>query len=220
MHIRSTLRSLAELYRTCQVAGVPFLATSYWYLRRRRQGVNLLAHPSARIKGARNIETRRGRLDLLLSCGPLDGEGVTRMDVRGCLRVNGDAGLGRGCLVEINQGATVELGHGSFINSRSQLVIHHGLRIGSGCAISWECQFLDEDFHTLIYEGQRKPDRNDIVVGDRVWIGSRVSVYKGTVIPSGCIVASNSVVKGVFTEENALLAGNPARVVKRNVVWK
>ncbi|MEJ7665610.1 MAG: hypothetical protein WKG07_41865 [Hymenobacter sp.] len=61
---------------------------------------------------------------------------------------------------------------------------------------------------------------NDIVLGDRVWIGSRVSIFKGTVIPSGCVVASNSVVKGVFTEENALLAGNPAKVVKRNVQWQ
>ena len=156
---------------------------------------------------------------MLLTCGPLDADGVTRLDVRGTLRVHGEVGVGRGCMVDIHQGALVEIGHGTYLNSRTQLVIRHGLRIGQSCAISWECQFLDADFHQLSYEGQRTAGSQAIVLGDRVWIGSRVSVYKGSVIPSGCVVASNSVVKGVFTEENALLAGNPARVVKRNVHW-
>ena len=38
-------------------------------------------------------------------------------------------------------------------------------------------------------------------IGSHVWIGSRVSVLKGAIIPDGCIVASNSVVGKVFTEK-------------------
>jgi acetyltransferase-like isoleucine patch superfamily enzyme len=178
-----------------------------------------MAHPSARIKGLQNISTEGGMLSLILSNGPMDGDGVTRFDVQGKLRVFGDFAVGRGCLFDIRSTGTVELGHGSYINCRTQMVIKHGLRIGKECSISWECQFLDDDFHHLFYEGQRKYEHNDITIGDRVWIGSRVSIYKGTTIPRGCVVASNSVVKGVFTEENALLAGNPARVIKRNVSW-
>ncbi|WP_261156851.1 acyltransferase [Serratia liquefaciens] len=43
---------------------------------------------------------------------------------------------------------------------------------------------------------------------------------KGTNIASGCVVAANSVVSGDFLESNCLIAGSPARVVKRNISWK
>ena len=73
--------------------------------------------------------------------------------------------------------------------------------MGEDCAISWGCQFLDDDFHELSYEGRAKVDDPKIRIGSHVWIGSRVSVLKGAVIPDGCIVASNSVVGKVFTEK-------------------
>ncbi|WP_345051596.1 acyltransferase [Hymenobacter glaciei] len=189
------------------------------YSWRKWQGVNVLSHPKTRIKGLRNISTDGGVLNLLLSCGAIDGTEPTSLDVQGKMQINGDVAIGRGCRVDIGPDATVDIGDGTYINPRSQFVIKHGLRIGQHCAISWECQFLDEDFHTLSYKGQRPSGPPEIVVGDRVWIGNRVSVYKGVVIPNGCVVASNSVVKHAFTEENVLLAGNPAQIVRRNVKW-
>ena len=92
--------------------------------------------------------------------------------------------------------------------------------MGEDCAISWGCQFLDDDFHELSYEGRAKVDDPKIRIGSHVWIGSRVSVLKGAVIPDGCIVASNSVVGKVFTEKNCLIAGNPAKVIRHDVSWK
>jgi hypothetical protein len=32
-------------------------------------------------------------------------------------------------------------------------------------------------------------------------------------------VAADSKVSGVFAEENCLIAGNPAKVIKRNIAW-
>ncbi len=94
----------------------------------------------------------------------------------------------------------------------------HKLKIGDNCAISWNCQFLDEDFHEIKYQG-KKETPEEIIIGNKVWIGSNVCVYKGTFIPNGCVIASNSVVKGGFEEENVLIAGNPAKVIKRNISW-
>jgi acetyltransferase-like isoleucine patch superfamily enzyme len=206
-------------YQTCQQYSVPVLRTLFDFYRRRLYGVSILAPAQVRISGLSNIATPRGILNLLLSCGPVDGSEPTRISVRGKLRLLGNFALGRGCRLDIGPNATMEVGDQTYINPRTQVIIHHGLRIGRDCAISWECQFLDEDFHEIQYEGKRVCPSNDIVIGDHVWIGSRANIYKGTVIPNGCVVAANSVVKGIFTEENALLAGNPARVVRRNVQW-
>ncbi|NVO32122.1 acyltransferase [Hymenobacter lapidiphilus] len=156
---------------------------------------------------------------MVLSCGPIDGDQPTVLDIMGKLRLHGNVALAQGCLIDVGPQAVVEIGQQTYINPRTQLIIKHGLRIGEYCAISWECQFLDEDFHALTYEGQRPVETPEIVIGNHVWIGNRVCVYKGTVIPDGCVVASNSVVKGIFTEENLLLAGNPAKVIRRNVQW-
>jgi serine acetyltransferase len=34
------------------------------------------------------------------------------------------------------------------------------------------------------------------------------------------VIASNSIIKDVFKEKNSLIAGNPAKIIKRNVQWK
>ncbi|WP_369292706.1 acyltransferase [Nocardioides oceani] len=91
-----------------------------------------------------------------------------------------------------------------------------GLRIGERCAIGWNTHFLDENFHQL--HGQVSGAR--IEVGDDVWIGSGVTVLPGARIPDGCVVAANATVVGVFDEPRCLLAGLPARVIRRDVEWE
>lgn len=105
------------------------------------------------------------------------------------------------------------------MNSNTSLIIMHSLKIGDNCVISWNCQFLDEDFHEINYVGKRK-NENSIVIGNNVWIGCGVKIYKGTIIPNGCVIASDSIIKGVFSVENALIGGNPARLIKEGIEWK
>lgn len=95
----------------------------------------------------------------------------------------------------------------------------HGLTIGNGCAIAWGCQFIDEDFHEVIYEGKRNIEKNDIVIGDNVWIGCNVIILKGASVARGSVVAAGSIVNSKFEEENVLIAGNPAKIVRHGVVW-
>jgi acetyltransferase-like isoleucine patch superfamily enzyme len=45
-------------------------------------------------------------------------------------------------------------------------------------------------------------------------------VYKGAKIPDGCVVASDTVLKGEIDKENCLIGGNPARILKENIHWK
>lgn len=57
-------------------------------------------------------------------------------------------------------------------------------------------------------------DHKPVVIGDNVWIGEYAAILKGVTIGRGSIVASHSVVtKNV--PEYVIVAGNPARVVKK-----
>lgn len=214
------LKTFRNLYRTCRVARVAAPTTLLAFYWRKRHGINLLARPGTQVRGLQNLRTEGGILNVGVSyVGFTVPSDTTLLNLRGTLHTRGYVAIGAGCRLDIGPGAAVEIGHGTYLNPNSLLVIMHGLRIGTACAISWECQFLDEDFHTIVYEGQRVTTDPRITIGDRVWIGSRVSVFKGAVIPSGCVVASGAMVTQAFTEENCLIAGSPARVVRRHVKW-
>jgi acetyltransferase-like isoleucine patch superfamily enzyme len=58
-----------------------------------------------------------------------------------------------------------------------------------------------------------------IKIGNHVWAGGYVTICKNTEIADNCVIGTQSVVSGKFTEPNCILAGNPARVVKRNISW-
>jgi acetyltransferase-like isoleucine patch superfamily enzyme len=53
-----------------------------------------------------------------------------------------------------------------------------------------------------------------IIVGSFSYIGSEIRVAPGGVIPSHCIVGIGSVITGELTEENHLIAGVPAKLIK------
>ena len=69
--------------------------------------------------------------------------------------------------------------------------------------------------HDASWEDRRAGESEElpIVVGNGVWIASRVTVLPGTVIEDGCIIASGAVVRGKC-EAHGFYAGMPAKRVK------
>ena len=201
----------------CRIAGAhPFFAALI-YLYHRLSGRAVFAHHRAIFAGSGEIRTGG-----LLRVG-MDEVGFvhrydrTYMNINGRLEFSGPYSIGKGCRFDIATGATVRFGTGC-VRPFTTFVIMHGLTVGNECSISWGCQFLDEDFHHLSYEG-RKERAPEIVIGDRVWIGCNVTVLKGSRIPDGCVVAAGSVISSVFTQQNCIIGGNPARVIRENISW-
>jgi acetyltransferase-like isoleucine patch superfamily enzyme len=214
----TTLIKLGKLWAECRSVRAALMPVLIRYALFKLRGKNLLTSNGVTIYGLRNI-TIEGLLKVGLTyVGFVDRHDRTLIRANGKIRVKGDFLIGKGCRLDIGKNATVDLETG-FINPNTILVIAHGLKVGAACSIGWGCQFLDEDFHTLSYHGRQVIGDNRIIIGSRVWIGSNVSVLKGSVIPDGCVVASNSVVKSRFTEKNALIAGNPAKIVRQHVSW-
>jgi acetyltransferase-like isoleucine patch superfamily enzyme len=206
-----------KLWQACRRAKISFVLVVLRHLLFRARKKNILAGNRVTIHGLGNINTA-GMLKLALAdAGFMNRYDRTFLNVGGKLHVGKDFSIGRGCRFDIGPHARVSLGSG-YVAAQSTFVIMHGLTIGDGCAISWGCQFLDEDFHALTYAGKIEKT-NEIVIGARVWIGSNVSVLKGTVVPDGCVVASGAVLTSRFTEKNALIAGNPAKVIRRDISW-
>lgn len=96
------------------------------------------------------------------------------------------------------------------------------IHIGKNCMLSIRIWIKTTDQHPIydLETNERVNAEQDVIIGDNVWIGQDVYVSKGSVIPSGCIVGAKSFVNKVFTQENCVIAGIPAKVVKENVRWE
>ena len=98
--------------------------------------------------------------------------------------------------------------------------------IGENTCIGGNCKILDNDFHPIDAEDRLKllqdvhggdselvPSK-EIHIGKNCFIGCNAIILKGTVLGDGCVVGAGAVVSGKF-EDNCVIAGNPARVIRR-----
>lgn len=76
------------------------------------------------------------------------------------------------------------------------------------------------DSHSIYDEsGNRINKGKDVKISEHVWIGNQVIILKGTEIGRDVVVGSGSVVSGGRFPANAIIAGNPGRVIRENTNW-
>lgn len=110
--------------------------------------------------------------------------------------------------------AVIEIGNRTYINRRSEIACKKMVKIGEGCAISWDVTIMDSDFHTINNVSENLP----VIIGDHVLIGCKATILKGVTIGDGAIVAAGSLVTSDVPEK-AMVAGIPAKIIKQNVEW-
>ena len=114
--------------------------------------------------------------------------------------------------------AVIEVGEGTIINNGSTLISEGaGIRIGARCQIGGEAFIMDSNFHEMAIGQRHLADSNtrQVVIGDDVFIGMRVTILKGSQIGDGCVISTGSVVLGLAVPPMSIVAGNPARVMGR-----
>ncbi len=122
-------------------------------------------------------------------------------------------------------GASIVIGSNVGI-SGATIYARKKITIGDNTCIGGNCKILDNDFHPIEVEQRNKllqdahggdsdlvPSR-EIHIGKNCFIGCNSIILKGTVLGDGCVVGAGAVVAGKFAE-NSVLAGNPARVIRK-----
>lgn len=164
-----------------------------------------------------------------------------RFDVPGhfpnpCVIIGKDSMIGCNFIFESNSGE-IKIGERSYIGNGTNLISRTGITIGNDVWIGWGCYIYDHNSHSLSWQERRKDlfqqiadykatknyvlnkdwstvNTKPIVIQDKAWIGFDSVILKGVTVGEGAIIAARSVVtKDV--EPWTIVAGNPARVVKR-----
>jgi acetyltransferase-like isoleucine patch superfamily enzyme len=201
-----------------------FLKSYYTYLKckagKNGQGINhfvLNGNLNVRIGDNAVVENRgclRFGVHKGLFVSPVTGS--LNLENNSKLIINGEVIISPGVRVLVRKQAVLEL-ESVFINSDTSIVCCKHVKIGKNTTIGCNVEILDSDFHRLIREDfeMSKP----IIIGSNVWIGSKAIILKGVNIGSGSVVACGAIVtKNV--PENTLVAGVPAKVIKKDIHWE
>lgn len=116
-------------------------------------------------------------------------------------------------------GGKIEIGEHCGI-SGSTIYSWENIKIGSYTRIGANCKIIDNDFHPVELEyrhiglNKEYTRRKPIVIGNDCFIGANSIILKGTTLGNNVIVGAGSVVHGTWPD-NCIIAGNPAKLVKR-----
>ncbi len=122
-----------------------------------------------------------------------------------------------------DDGGLIYIGDKTCIAGRTHIACIEGkkIKIGSNCLFSSDITIRVGDSHSILdMEGKRINPSKDVNIGDHVWIGNKTIILKGSEIADDSIVGSGAVVSGKYTDNNVVIAGNPAKIIKRDITWK
>ncbi|MCM1265391.1 MAG: acyltransferase [Candidatus Gastranaerophilales bacterium] len=94
--------------------------------------------------------------------------------------------------------------------------------IGDNCMFGQNISFMLGDWHKILNKDTKEclnKSHRGITIGNKVWIARNVTVLKDVTIPDNTIVGYGSLVTKSFSENNTILAGIPAKTVKKNISW-
>jgi acetyltransferase-like isoleucine patch superfamily enzyme len=112
------------------------------------------------------------------------------------------------------------VGDRTYIGHGCMFTIGQRVAIGRHCLLAANVSLFDSDGHptdpAARLAGLPPPDDSaqPIVLGDNVWVGTGALILKGVTIGAGAVVAARAVVTRDVPSK-VLVAGNPARIVKR-----
>ncbi len=168
---------------------------------------------SIRIGGSRNsltIGRRASSSNLSVSLGT------------GCkIQIGENCNLGS-LLIHAARDAQLSIGSNTVFNGFSRLLLHEKGRIsiGAGCLFASEIDVTISDMHSIIDARSRRrlnPPR-DVTIEDRVWVGQRAMILKGSHIEAGSIIGAAALVTG-HVAGDSLAMGVPAKVIRSGVTW-
>jgi acetyltransferase-like isoleucine patch superfamily enzyme len=104
---------------------------------------------------------------------------------------------------------------GAILSSRSEISIGSRVNIGGNARI------FDHDFHSLDHRARRDPLRDlesaataPVRIGDDAFVGANATILKGVTVGERAIIGAGAVVSMRHVPADAVVAGNPARVVR------
>jgi maltose O-acetyltransferase len=112
--------------------------------------------------------------------------------------------------------STVIIGDRNAFSNNVSLCAMGEISIGNDCLLGDQVAIYDCDFHELDpqYRNRSAGPVLPVVIGNNVWLASRVMVLKGVSIGDNTVVAAGAVVTKSLPA-NVMAAGVPAKIIRK-----
>jgi acetyltransferase-like isoleucine patch superfamily enzyme len=119
-----------------------------------------------------------------------------------------------------SKGTVVVGGGTTFVSTHIELGHLGSVQIGKDCMFSHGIVIGQTDQHPMfdLSTGARINYGKPISIGNHVWVGRDTKLLGGATIGDGSIVGAGAVTSSRF-EQNVLIAGSPARRLRKGVLW-
>ena len=156
--------------------------------------------------------------------------GLTRLkDCSITIRGNNNTiNIGAGCklnktsLYIEDNGGRITIGKDTIIHGQTHIAVIEGkaVNIGERCLFSANITLRTGDSHSILdKKGNRLNPSKDIMIGDHVWVGNTVTLLKGTIINSNCVIAAGAILTGREFPSNSIVGGLGGNILKSDVDW-
>lgn len=132
---------------------------------------------------------------------------------------NGNAAFAEGCALRCDYGKII-FGTNFSANRNCCFNCEYEMAIGNDVLLGWNVNFRDTDGHEIYYDNQKSINQKKVIIGNHVWICSYADILKGSKIGNDSIVAWRSCVLKKIEQDNCLIGGFPAKIIKENIEWK
>ncbi len=145
----------------------------------------------------------------------------TVLIIDGILELKGTFHVGNGSRIRVTDKAKLTIGNNFGISASSYINCYNNIIIGDNVLFAWDCLVMDSDTHPVFNSNNEIINYGkQVVIGNHVWFGCRSTVLKGSTIPDGCVIGASSLVSGGKFEPSTIVAGHPAKSIKRIGNWE
>ena len=116
---------------------------------------------------------------------------------------------------KIRIGDGVILGDNCHIGSTKKITIGDNTLVGSNVLIIDHSHGDINMLPSIIQKNRDLKDKGEVKIGSNCRVGDDVKILPGVQIGNNCIIGAGSVLTKKFLEDNCVIAGNPARIIKR-----
>lgn len=116
----------------------------------------------------------------------------------------------------------VKIGNNFALGSMDILLLENNSKfiLGDSCKFSEDIIARLSDTHSVLdLSGNLLNYGGCVELGNRVWCGREVRFMKKVSIGDNSIIGASSVVAKQFNESNIAIAGNPAKIIRKDVNW-